>query len=57
MSRARWGPCRRRREALINTPLQRGVVWRRDLRNRFNGFSRVQETVETRILHCGVAKG
>jgi hypothetical protein len=33
--------------ALINTLLQRGVGGKRDLRNRFNGFSRAVETVET----------
>jgi ribose transport system substrate-binding protein len=32
---------------LINTPLQRGVAWWRDPRNRFNGFSHLAETVET----------
>jgi hypothetical protein len=38
------------RGALINTPLQRGVTCRQDLRNRFNGFSRAVKTVETGFL-------
>ena len=33
--------------ALINTPLRRGVDWRRDLKNRFNGFMHDVKTVET----------
>src|SRR5512140_111104 len=32
---------------LINTPLQRGVNWRRGRANRFNGFRRSGKTVET----------
>jgi hypothetical protein len=32
---------------LINTPLQRGVLRPNEKGNRFNGFSRVIETVET----------
>jgi len=37
----------RARAALINTPLQRGVRCQPDHRNRFNGFSRHVQTVET----------
>jgi hypothetical protein len=33
--------------ALINTPLQRGVTRGREVFNRFSGFSRVYQTVET----------
>jgi hypothetical protein len=35
------------RAILINTPLQRGAWWHRELINRFNGFSHAAETVET----------
>jgi len=37
-------------DALIDTPLQRGVTCRQDLWNRFNGFSRAVETVEIQTV-------
>jgi len=39
------------RNNLINTPLQRGGIGVGRLRNRFNGFQRNVETVETVPLH------
>jgi len=37
----------------INTPLQRGVGTTNGRQNRFNGFSRQAETVETVSIHPG----
>jgi len=44
-------PISRVRSVLINTPLQRGVAWWRELGNRFNGFLHTPETVETVSAH------
>src|SRR5712692_3126654 len=37
---AGWRPKQRVHKALINTLLQRGVIWRLDVLNRFSGFHR-----------------
>ena len=39
--------------ALVDTPLQRGAAWRRELKNRFNGFSHRVETVEPVSIFLG----